>query len=291
MTEMTKTLPVRLTEEEIALRSRMLAGAVKDREAVKLEAKASATEFKERLAEIESKITDAAEAVHTGKEHRLVVVYERIDARRFQIDIIRTDSGDIVESRAMTKEEIDDASQTKMFDGSKTRVAVPAESPEPVQKSNDDASKLGRHDAPVTSFSFIEANEADTLALEPSSPVSEQPVIVSEGIAGGEVPCEDCATLGGHDIDCPRLAVPVPPIEAVTVPPQETIPVRPSLGGMMTIASSPKRERKPRGLKSSATDAADAAVDLPPIPPIPAMEPMAPMAPMAPMLEDDTVPF
>lgn len=95
-------LPVQLSDEEVRLRGEELAAKRKEWEAVKAEAKAAAQAAKSQLDELDTDISELARVVRARTEWRDVEVIEQRDFDRGLVETIRTDTGEVVRSRAMT---------------------------------------------------------------------------------------------------------------------------------------------------------------------------------------------
>jgi hypothetical protein len=117
-----RTLPVSLTEEEIKQKGDVLATRIEERDDIEQRRKAAADGFKEELKAINGDINSLARQVRTREEQRIVkCLWERDDSRMSMI-LVRQDTGEIVESRAMH----DDERQTALFSG---------EAPQPAAES------------------------------------------------------------------------------------------------------------------------------------------------------------
>lgn len=112
----TRDLAVKLSDEEVDQKSQELARCVGDIEAVTEEAKDSAKEFKRRLDEKKKSLHDLAKAVSNREERRSVLCSERPNARLFRVETVRHDTMEIIETRAMKGEELDEARQGSLFE-------------------------------------------------------------------------------------------------------------------------------------------------------------------------------
>lgn len=108
----TRTLPVRLTERELLDRGESLALERFARNHCDAQRKAAAAGFKEQLEVFEAEIDRLAGIVREKAEPRPVACRNVRDMNRGVIEVVRTDTGEIVESRVMTEME----RQTRMFD-------------------------------------------------------------------------------------------------------------------------------------------------------------------------------
>jgi hypothetical protein len=100
-----RSLPVRLTDEELLKKGSDLATAVQDiatEEGRQVDIKAS---MKAKLAEIEARRTQLAIAVSRKEEHRDVEVDIFHDYQRAVVQDIRRDTGEVLSTRVMSEEE------------------------------------------------------------------------------------------------------------------------------------------------------------------------------------------
>lgn len=101
-----ETLPVKLTESEVAVRADELAERVKAFADEKEGAKEMAAAAKERLATIEGEVRRLASVVRNKTEHRPVECREIRNEERRTMDLVRVDTGETVRYRAMTMHEL-----------------------------------------------------------------------------------------------------------------------------------------------------------------------------------------
>ena len=119
MATITRSLPCRLTKDELADRIKQM-GQV-SAELNRLEAESS--EQKAKLKELTACIKDSvraqrelAGAVGAGEESRAVKCFAVADAASGRVVISRDDTGEVVEERAMTADEKMDAKQGRLFE-------------------------------------------------------------------------------------------------------------------------------------------------------------------------------
>ena len=98
-------LPCKLDNTEVRLKGEELALARKEHHELADAAKASAARFKTSIKEVDERIDDLAEQVRTRQETRDVEIIDVKDMDRQMVDTIRTDTGEVVRSRAMTLNE------------------------------------------------------------------------------------------------------------------------------------------------------------------------------------------
>lgn len=108
-----RALPTRLSPEERDDRARELARQVREKGRVESAAKESASEFKEQIKAIDKAIFRLSEAANNGVEERDVECHEVLAGN--QVTVFRRDTGEVVETRAATKQEMQ-RQQTTIFD-------------------------------------------------------------------------------------------------------------------------------------------------------------------------------
>lgn len=105
------SLPHTLTPDEIEDRAREIAGLHQEMARVDAERKAAAGVFRVKLKELDARMTELAVVLESGVEHRDVEVFVERDQIEKLLRIRRADTGEIVESRAMSEEDL----QEEMF--------------------------------------------------------------------------------------------------------------------------------------------------------------------------------
>lgn len=101
-----RELLVELTELELAAKSNELAVVVRARDAL-LERKRSVMQrFKEQVTSMDNARTELAEAVETKKVRRPVECAEMLQARTSEILTVRLDTGEVLETRTASAEEL-----------------------------------------------------------------------------------------------------------------------------------------------------------------------------------------
>ena len=98
----TRKLPVQLTDDEIADSGRSVAKAVEQKAALQEEKKAQTADIKLQ-GEI---IRTLSHVIATGVEEREIEVEVRKDNDSKTVSVVREDTGEVVETRAMTPEEL-----------------------------------------------------------------------------------------------------------------------------------------------------------------------------------------
>lgn len=110
----TQSLPVKLTREERELRASQLTETIAKHDQTDGERKAAATSYKAKIDGLNEEIRKLAGAVRSGLEHRDVEVEER-PTSDFMINIYRTDTTELVDTRSMTDAERDRYAQAVLF--------------------------------------------------------------------------------------------------------------------------------------------------------------------------------
>lgn len=116
-TSFTKDLPAKLTPEEVTTRSDTLARTIEEIADVETEKGKVSRQFAEKLKGLKLRSVTLAHAVSNHEENRPVLCSERADMRRFQVETYRHDTSEIVDTRAMTQDEVEEARQTNLFGG------------------------------------------------------------------------------------------------------------------------------------------------------------------------------
>jgi hypothetical protein len=119
-----------LTEDDKAHKRERLETV--DREIIRLEEekKAAAKVFTNQIKPLQAERDSILQALDQGTEKRLTEVYERFDDRLGKVEVRRVDTDEIVEERAMTQQERDEAgerAQGKLFDDGGGSVPPPAD--------------------------------------------------------------------------------------------------------------------------------------------------------------------
>jgi hypothetical protein len=101
----TRLLPVKLTDEEVALKSSELARDVKTRDELEESRKEENTRRKDDIELYDKSIRSNAAAVRSREELREVEVEWRANLERRMMDLFRLDTDERIEQRSMTDEE------------------------------------------------------------------------------------------------------------------------------------------------------------------------------------------
>lgn len=106
-----RKLPVDLSTMEVRERSLELSSKIAEARALEARRKAAASEFKASDQEIRARIDELAESVKSGRESRQVECRWSRNESLGRMELARMDTGEVIESRALTPEE----RQIKMF--------------------------------------------------------------------------------------------------------------------------------------------------------------------------------
>lgn len=107
-----KALPCKLSDDEVRLRGIDLAEAAKEHIDLQDAKKVTAKVFKDRIDAINKKIFELKDAVRNAVEVREIECELQYDYYMGKVTIVRMDSGEIIEVRAMTPKE----TQGDLFD-------------------------------------------------------------------------------------------------------------------------------------------------------------------------------
>lgn len=98
-------LPVKLTDEERMQRADALANSLQAIADAKNKKRRIVKDLDKEIAEVEQESVDLRDAVATGREYREVIVHRVSDYEKAIVTEHRTDTGEVLRSRAMTDEE------------------------------------------------------------------------------------------------------------------------------------------------------------------------------------------
>ena len=101
----TRFLNVPLTSDEIQARGEQLADLIKGRDALEAEHKKQKESMKDDLAGVEGRIRHLAKVVNERVEERSVQVEIRYNSTLHLIEELRTDTGEVVQTRQPTPED------------------------------------------------------------------------------------------------------------------------------------------------------------------------------------------
>lgn len=101
----TRPLPVKLSKDELAARSKELAELIRKQEELEEEKKSSAAAIKGELDRHKARARELSSTIRTGEEYQDVECEWVTDALRLRMNLVRRDNGGIVSSRDMNEKE------------------------------------------------------------------------------------------------------------------------------------------------------------------------------------------
>jgi hypothetical protein len=104
-----RKLPVKLTEDEVTQLGRAMADLLAKRGGVEDEKKTAKSEFKNRLDQIDEKLEQVGASVRTGHEEREIDCDWVKDFARKTADLVRSDTGEVVETRPLSAAEMQES--------------------------------------------------------------------------------------------------------------------------------------------------------------------------------------
>jgi hypothetical protein len=107
-----RTLPCHLTDDELLQRADQLSRKLAEVEQLQEQKAASASDFKARIEKADEEVSSLARMVRTKEQERPVECLSRKDFARNMVVETRADTGEVVDERAMSPEERQEA----MFD-------------------------------------------------------------------------------------------------------------------------------------------------------------------------------
>ncbi len=100
-----KTLPVDLTIDELEVKTQELTTAMVMLNELESEKKRSQKGYTKQIEDAEAVVNELHSIVHQRKQNLPVKCYYRFEYERGLVETVRTDTGEIVETRAMTAAE------------------------------------------------------------------------------------------------------------------------------------------------------------------------------------------
>ena len=129
--EKTRKLLVLMTADERALKALTLSEKLQETGKIEEKAKEASDGFKKQLKSLELDVNALAQEVRSGKEAREVDVFKRSNVEARTWEVIRADTGEVIDSSTMTTAEIRESKQQKLvlMDDHKAKKAAKAEQP------------------------------------------------------------------------------------------------------------------------------------------------------------------
>jgi hypothetical protein len=109
-----RKLPIHLTDDERNTKARHAASLLHERALLEERKRETVADFADRIKELTTEINAASTAARTGIEEREVEVSPKPNNERLLVEFYRDDTGDLVETRPMTEDEIRVARQQVM---------------------------------------------------------------------------------------------------------------------------------------------------------------------------------
>lgn len=172
----TQSLPVRLTTDELLLRSDELAKTIRERDDAERAMKSAQATAKRKIDLLELDITRLAGVVRDRQENRPVEVREIKNWDRLTMDTIRLDTGEIVGSRSMSRSERNDELPFAADDAPAAAAAAGdgGESEKPAETTAEPAPEP---DPDPAAPAIVPAEEPAQAAAAPEEgPAAEKPV-------------------------------------------------------------------------------------------------------------------
>lgn len=111
---MLRKLPIHLTDDERNTKARHAASLLHEKALLEEQKRETVADFADRIKEISAEISAASAAARTGIEEREVEVSPRPNNDRLVVEFYRDDTGDLVETRPMTEDEVRVARQQNL---------------------------------------------------------------------------------------------------------------------------------------------------------------------------------
>ncbi len=107
----TRTQPVRLTEDERSSKGQELAMALEEKKVLLQDLAALKQRYKAKVSDLDVTISALQEVVARGVEYRQVECMQRPNRVDGLVELLRTDTMQVILTRAMTREETEQAAQ------------------------------------------------------------------------------------------------------------------------------------------------------------------------------------
>ena len=171
----TQSLPVRLTTDELLLRSDELAKTIRERDETERAMKSAQATAKRKIDSLELDITRLAEVVRDRQENRPVEVREIKNWDRLTMDTIRLDTGEVVGSRSMSRSE----RNASLFPEPAPRKADPEPEGEPAADPAPEAAAATQEPAEETPAPEVPSAEepAPEAPVAAGEPAPDKPVV------------------------------------------------------------------------------------------------------------------
>lgn len=105
MSQVTRQLPVQLSDDETRIKGETLAATIEDYKAAEVEKKNITAQVSKKLKDLRARANELSSQIKNRKEDRAVVCTEEPEYRKGVMQTIRTDTQQVVEERPLTIEE------------------------------------------------------------------------------------------------------------------------------------------------------------------------------------------
>jgi hypothetical protein len=109
-----RKLPIHLTDDERNTKARHAASLLHEKALLEEQKRETVADYADRIKVLSAEITAASAAARTGIEEREVEVSPRPNNDRLVVEFYRDDTGDLVETRPMTEDEVRVARQQNL---------------------------------------------------------------------------------------------------------------------------------------------------------------------------------
>lgn len=110
-----RELPVPLTDEELKERGQELAEKMREVDQAEQAKKDAAAHHKQIVERLTAEASDMARVIRAGKVERSVKCYTEHDLEKEVARVVRCDTGEVVETRTLSRDELNDLRQGKLF--------------------------------------------------------------------------------------------------------------------------------------------------------------------------------
>jgi len=153
---MLRSLPVLLADDEIKILGETLARKDREKRNLEAEKKLNAQSFKDKIDTLDEDMRSLATTIRDGREYRPVECREEFNYERGIIEVMRVDTGEVVEQRRMTESE----RQGKLFEREQ-----PSEQKEQTAEASEQPATDELHAEPVDDDEF-EASKDTSLSTK-----------------------------------------------------------------------------------------------------------------------------
>ncbi len=116
MSQEKRTLPVKLTNEEIQDKGRLVAAKSIELGRLEIEKKASMAVLTEQIKQVKAQVVELSAQIDSGEELRSVMCERTKDTRKGEEIVVRNDTGAVIFRKKLSKEELDLMSQQPLFE-------------------------------------------------------------------------------------------------------------------------------------------------------------------------------